>query len=323
MIDAPADSATTAADGAQQARALEDRAARRARPLTRKPGLRGLVAFFGPLFAFYAVFYFFSFAFLARTSFQDVSLSLRNAVNVGWDNYRLLLDDPRFIDALRNNLVFAAAAIAAAMTIGFFIAVALWSGVRGRAFFYAVFLLPSLMPIALVASVFRTMLESRFGAVNEFLRNIGLEAFAQRWLINPDLAYGVIIVMFVYLIGLPILYYTSNLAVINTSALESAVLDGANPFRLMCGILFPIMKNTHKTVTLSTVLISFRAFDIVFFSTGGGPAGRTEITGTYVYNFTTSGTNVGFASAAAVLVLLMSLMVSAVQLRIYRRAGVS
>ncbi len=323
MTDRLADPATTADAGPDVTAVIEHHAPSRVRPLTRKPGARGIVVFFGPLFVFYAVFYFFSVAFLARTSFQDVSLSLRNAVSVGWDNYRLLLDDPRFIDALRNNLVFAAAAIAAAMTIGFFIAVALWSGVRGRALFYAVFLLPSLMPIALVASVFRTMLESRFGAVNEFLRSVGLEALAQRWLIDPDLAYGVIVVMFVYLIGLPILYYTSNLAVINTSALESAVLDGAGPFRLMGGILFPIMKNTHKTVTLSTVLISFRAFDIVFFSTGGGPAGRTEITGTYVYNFTTSGTNVGFASAAAVIVLLISLIVSAVQLRIYRRAGAS
>ncbi|MCY4623099.1 MAG: sugar ABC transporter permease [bacterium] len=291
------------------------------RPPTRQPGLIGFVIFFGPLIAFYAVFYFFSFAFLIRTSFQDVSLSLRNAAYVGWENYRLLLDDPRFIEALKNNFVFAGVSIVAAATIGFFIAVALWAGARGKGMFYAAFLLPSLMPIALVAAVFRTMLESRFGAINEFLREVGLGALAQRWLIDPDLAYGVVIIMFVYLIGLPILYYTANLALINTSLLESAVLDGARPLRLMYEILFPIMKSTHKTVTLSTVLISFRAFDIVFFSTGGGPAGRTEITGTYVYNFTTSGTNVGFASAAAVTVLIISLVVSAVQLRIYRQKG--
>ncbi len=291
------------------------------RRLTRRPGIAAFAIFFGPLIAFYVVFYFFSVGFLIRTSFQKVSLSFRDATNVGLENYRLLIDDPRFIDAVRNNLVFAAVAIVAAMTIGFFISVALWSGVRGRALLYAVFLLPTLMPIALIAAVFRTMLESRFGSINEFLRGVGLDALAQRWLIDPDLAYGVIMVMFIYLIGLPILYYTSNLSVINTSALESAVLDGANPLRLMSQILFPIMRNTHKTVTLSTVLMSFRAFDIVFFSTGGGPAGRTEITGTYVYNYTTSGIKVGFGSAAAVLVLLVSLIVSAVQLRIYRSAG--
>lgn len=295
-------------------------AARRpVRPLIKRPGPAAFAIFFGPLILFYAVFYFFSIGFLIRTSFQKVSLSFRDAVYVGWDNYRLLIEDPRFIDAVRNNLIFAVASIVAAMTVGFFIAVALWSGIRGRAMYYAVFLLPTLMPIALVASVFRTMLESRFGTINELLRDAGLEALAQRWLVDPDLAYGAMTVLFVYLIGLPILYYTSNLAVINTSALESAVLDGANPWRLMSQILFPIMRNTHKTVTLSTVLMSFRAFEIVYFSTGGGPAGRTEITGTYVYQYTTSGAKVGFGSAAAVLVLLVSLVVSAVQLRIYRR----
>ncbi len=294
-------------------------AKRPVRPLTKRPGVAAFTVFFGPLILFYAVFYFFSIGFLIRTSFQKVSLSFRDAVHVGWDNYRLLLDDPRFIDAIRNNLIFAVASIVAAMTIGFFIAVALWSGIRGRAMYYAVFLLPTLMPVALVASVFRTMLESRFGTINELLRDVGLEALAQRWLVHPDLAYGAMTVLFVYLIGLPILYYTSNLAVINTSALESAVLDGANPWRLMSQILFPIMRNTHKTVTLSTVLMSFRAFEIVYFSTGGGPAGRTEITGTYVYNYTTSGAKVGFGSAAAVLVLLVALVVSAVQLRIYGR----
>lgn len=289
------------------------------RPLIKRPGPAAFAIFFGPLILFYAVFYFFSIGFLIRTSFQKVSLSFRDAVYVGWENYRLLIEDPRFIDAVRNNLIFAVASIVAAMTVGFFIAVALWSGIKGRAMYYAVFLLPTLMPIALVASVFRTMLESRFGTINELLRDAGLDALAQRWLVDPDLAYGAMIVLFVYLIGLPILYYTSNLAVINTSALESAVLDGANPWRLMSQILFPIMRNTHKTVTLSTVLMSFRAFEIVYFSTGGGPAGRTEITGTYVYHYTTSGAKVGFGSAAAVLVLLVSLVVSAVQLRIYRR----
>ncbi len=289
------------------------------RPLIKRPGPAAFAIFFGPLILFYAVFYFFSIGFLIRTSFQKVSLSFRDAVYVGWENYRLLIEDPRFVDAVRNNLVFAVASIVAAMTVGFFIAVALWSGIRGRAMYYAVFLLPTLMPIALVASVFRTMLESRFGTINELLRDVGLDALAQRWLVDPSLAYGAMTVLFVYLIGLPILYYTSNLAVINTSALESAVLDGANPWRLMSQILFPIMRNTHKTVTLSTVLMSFRAFEIVYFSTGGGPAGRTEITGTYVYHYTTSGAKVGFGSAAAVLVLLVSLVVSAVQLRIYRR----
>jgi raffinose/stachyose/melibiose transport system permease protein len=287
--------------------------------LTRRPGWREMLFFFGPLVVIYAVFYVFSSGFLLFASVQKLSIALTNGRFVGLKNFELLLTDPRFLNAFLNNMIFAVASIAAGLTIGFYIAVSLSTGVRGRAFFYAVFLLPALMPMALVASVFRTMLESRFGAINVFLTDIGLSALTQNWLIDPTLAYGVVIILFVYVIGLPVLYYTANLSTINTSLLESAVLDGAGTWRLMGGILFPLLKGTHRTIVISTLLTSFRAFDIVFFSTGGGPAGATEITGTYVYNFSTSGTNVGYGSAAAVIVLVLTLLISAIQLRYFGR----
>ncbi len=288
-------------------------------PTMNRANWSDVLFFFGPLLAFYLVYYFFSTGFLIVTSFQKVTLAFKNPKWLGWKNYELLLTDDKFITALTNNFIFAAAAIMAGLTLGFFIAVALSSGVRGKSYYYAVFLLPTLMPLALVASVFRIMLESRYGAVNGFLRGVGLEELAMNWLIDPNLAFGVVIVLFVYLIGLPILYYTANLSTVNTSLLEAAVLDGAKTGRLMWEILYPLMKGTHRTIILSVLLTSFRAFDIVFFSTGGGPAGRTEIAGTYVYNFSTSGSNLGYASSAAIVVIAVCLVVSVLQIIIERR----
>jgi len=276
--------------------------------------------FFGPLVFFYAVFYLFSTGFLVFTSLQKISISLTNGRWTGFKNFELLLTDPRFISALTNNVVFAAVSIVAGLTLGFFIAVALSSGVRGKAPLYVVFLLPTLMPLALIASVFRILLESRFGGLNEALRAIGWDFLAQSWLIDPTLAYGVVIILFVYMIGLPVMYYTANLSTINTSLLEAAILDGAGTFGLVREILFPLMSATHRTIIISTILMSFRAFDIVFFSTEGGPAGTTEITGTYVYRFATSGTNVGYGSAAALLVMLFALLIAVVQFFVQRRS---
>lgn len=278
-----------------------------------------LLLFFGPLLVMYAIFYLFTGGFLAMASVQKISMTLTNGQFVGLENFRLLLTDRRFIAALVNNFVFAGVSVAAALTIGFFIAVTLSMVGRGKTFLYVVFLLPTLMPLALVASVFRMMLESRFGSVNGALTALGLGAMAQNWLIEPQLAYAVVSVLFVYVIGLPILYYTANLSTINTSIIEAAVLDGAKTRRLFAEILFPLMRGTHLTIIISTVLTSFRAFDIVFFSTGGGPAGRTEITGTYVYGFSTSGSNVGYGSAAAVLVLVVTLALGALNLIVTRR----
>lgn len=285
-----------------------------AKPLICKPRLRDVAFFFGPLIVFYSVFYLFSTGFLIFTSFQKISISLKNGRFIGWRNFELLLTDPNFLGALWNNIVFASVSIFAGLTLGFIIAVTLSSGRRGKGLLYSVFLLPTLMPLALVASVFRVLLESRFGGLNSALRSVGLDELALNWLIDPTLAYGVVVVLFVYMIGLPIMYYTANLSAINTSVLEAAVLDGARTGRIMREILFPLMRGTHRTIILSTILMSFRAFDIVFFSTQGGPAGTTEITGTYVYRFSTSGTNVGYGSAAALVVMAVALCIAALQL---------
>jgi len=280
---------------------------------------REAALFFGPLALVFAVFYFFSTGFLLYASVQRISMALVNGRWVGLQNFKLLLGDPRFLTAFINNIAFACVSVAAALTIGFFIAVTLSATYRAKTLLYMVFLLPALMPLSLVASVFRTMLETRFGAVNLFLNDVGLGWMAQSWLIDPTFAYGVIIILFIYIIGLPILYYTANLSTINTSLIESAVIDGAGTWRLFVEILFPIMKGTHRTIIVSTLLTSFRAFDIVFFSTGGGPSGATEITGTYVYNFSTTGTNVGYGSAAAVATLLVTLVLSGLHMRFVRK----
>ncbi len=75
--------------------------------------------------------------------------------------------------AIVNTIGFALVGIAAALTIGFFLAVVLSTKLRGHGFFYAVFFLPALMPMSLVASVFGVMLASRSGTVNEILRFVG------------------------------------------------------------------------------------------------------------------------------------------------------
>ena len=219
----------------------------RRRALIRKPGWKDALFFFGPLAAFYAVFYLFSTGFLIFAALHRLPIWLRNPKFTGLLNFDLLLADPAFWSALTNNLIFAGVAIGAGLTLGFFIAVALSAGVRAKSFFVAIFLLPTLMPMALIASVFRILLESRFGGVNAALRAVGLDRLALSWLMDPTLAFGVVCIIFVYTIGLPIMYYTANLATINTSVLEAAVLDGARTPRIMREILFPLMKGTSRT----------------------------------------------------------------------------
>ncbi|HEY5454096.1 MAG TPA: hypothetical protein VIJ96_01370 [Acidothermaceae bacterium] len=83
-----------------------------------------------------------------------------------------------------------------------------------------------------------------------------------------------------------------------------------------------MLRATHITIILALLLGSFRAFEIVLLSTGGGPSDNTEVVGTYIYGYVTSaGSTIGFASAASVVVLVVALLGSAVQMLFTRRGS--
>ena len=285
-----------------------------------KPGLTAAM-FLAPLALFYGVYFVFGFGVLGVASTQRVGLTFRNSVDVGIQNFVLVASDPAFIRSLVNTIAFGLFSVLVAVTLGFVLAMLLASGVRARRFFYTVFLLPSLIPMSLFATVFGRMLETQDGAFNEFLRAIGLSALAQDWLGDPGAAYVAVALLLTYMIGLPIMYYTTDVVQVNTAILEAATLDGAGMWQIFRIMLFPLLRTTHITVILSVILGSFRAFDIIYFSTGGQPGGRTDIAGTYIYQATLGQDRVGYAAAASIIVLLIALAISFVQILIKRKAS--
>ena len=290
------------------------------RPRGRRGG-EGLAAllFLLPLLALYGLFFGYGFFFLFETSLTRVSLAFTDAVDVGFDNYRLLWEQGGFLSAVEHNLIFAAISIVVAMTAGFFIAFVVTAGLHPKRLIYTLFLVPALMPLSLVATVFASMLQERFGVLNETLRSVGLGGAAQPWLTDPNLAFASVAVIFCYLIGLPIMYYTADLTALPTETIEAALIDGAGTLTIMRSIIYPMLRNTHVTVVLSLLLGSFRALEVVLFSTGGGPVGRTEIVGSFLYRFSTDpGPRTGFVAAAAVAVLLVAFVISMIQLVVNR-----
>ncbi|BBI35859.1 carbohydrate ABC transporter permease [Cohnella abietis] len=275
--------------------------------------------FVTPLLVLFAIFLFYGFYFIIQTSFFKETLSFRDAEFVGWENYRMVIEDSRFLYSIVNNLVFSAAAIVIGVSVGCLVSVVLSIGIRGSKFLGALFFIPSFMPLALIAMVFSIMLEYRFGTLNQLLHGIGLDFLAQRWLSNPEMAYLSVISISVFLIGLPMMYYNADMTTINSGILEAAVIDGAGLGRMMWNILFPLLKNAHKTIILSTLLGSFREFERIFLLTQGGPAGATENTSVYIYSFVRSaGANIGFVCAASAIVLLIALSISVVQMLAFR-----
>jgi raffinose/stachyose/melibiose transport system permease protein len=272
-----------------------------------------------PLLIIFAIFFVYSFYFLIKISFQDANLSFVNSQFVGLENYKILLQDMRFFKSIFNNTVFSGFAIFISITFGFAIAIFLSFKFRGVKLLQTLFFLPTLMPMALVATVFSVMLEAKFGTLNTFLHSIGLGFLAQNWLSDPGFAYFSVMFVSIYLIGIPIMYYTAELTTIDPSIFEAATIDGAGLWRIMTFILYPLLQNSHKTIIVSMLLASFREFERVLLMTDSGPAGVTEISSTYIYSFAKQGMEMGYVAAASVLVLIIGFIIAFVQLQIYRK----
>jgi ABC-type sugar transport system permease subunit len=126
----------------------------------------------------------------------------------------------------------------------------------------------------------------------------------------------------IFLLGVPLMYYSADLSTMSRSVFEAAIIDGAGMRDIFLLILYPMLTNTHKTIVITMLLGGFREMERVFLMTDGGPGGATEIVGTYIYrNARSAGSNLGFVSAAAVLILIAALLISLLQFRFYARTG--
>jgi ABC-type sugar transport system permease subunit len=177
-----------------------------------------------------------------------------------------------------------------------------------------------MLPMAFIAVIFGTLLEYNDGLLNNMARFLDLKFLDQRWLSNPRLALASVSAVSIYLIGIPIMYYTAELATLNNSVFEAAIVDGASFRQILFLVLYPILKNTHMTIALSLLLGGFREMERVYLMTDGGPGGATEIISTYIFrNSRSAGANLGFVAAISVLTLLLAFAITIAQQRVNRR----
>lgn len=264
----------------------------------------------------------YSFYFLIGNSFRYITITFKHARFTGLTNYKTILNDFKFWHSILNTFFLSAANIFCGLTLGFIVAVILNFKLKGKRFFHALFFIPSMLPIALMATVFGSMLEYKNGIVNNILRTVGLGGLAQRWLADPKLAMWAVCSVSIFLIGIPVMYYTADLTTISSSVLEAATIDGAGMRQQLMLVIFPVLKNTHRTIILSMLLGGFREMERVFLMTDGGPGGSTEIVGTYIYRATRSaGSNIGLVCAAAVLILIIAFIISFIQLSLTSKDG--
>ncbi|TDC71737.1 carbohydrate ABC transporter permease [Streptomyces hainanensis] len=219
----------------------------------------------------------------------------------GLDNFRQILDDGTLWRAIRVTLVYALLAALFQNAFGLGLALLLERDTRFNRFFRAVFFLPVLISALAVGYVFQALFNTD-GAVNDALGT------AVPWL--GDTTWTIVLVAVVHgwkWMGLAMLIYLAGLKGIPGEVLEAARADGAGPWRMFRAIRFPLLAPAVTFNVTTSLLGSMNTFDIVQATTGGGPAGSTEVMNIYMFRVFGQGL---YAQASAMSLVLFLIVVA-------------
>jgi multiple sugar transport system permease protein len=298
------------------------RPATRSRPARRggrdgggRGDLRTALVFLIPATIGFVVFYLVPAVRGAWFSLTDYSV-LAPAEFVGLENYRRLLDDPLFWNAMKvtayyvlvNIVIQTVVAIALAMLLQRMTRSIL---IRGMA------LLPYFVANVVVALVWYFMLDYQIGVVNVLLGKVGIDP--QAFFGDPALALPTIALINVWRhMGYTALLLFAGLQTISPQVYEAASLDGASAWRQFRSITLPLLRPVLALVLVVTVTGSFQIFDTVAVTTGGGPVNATRVIYLYIYDLAFAQLDFGYASAVSVVLFAVLLVVALVQLRLTR-----
>ena len=219
--------------------------------------------------------------------------------------YARLFKDKGWTIALRNMFVLGIGSFLA-IVFGFILAALIDREKRGEGFFRTIFLYPLAVSLIVTGIAWRWMFNPAFGVQN-FLHGLGLTWVNFDWLSKGETAmWGIILATVWQGSGFYMALMLSGLKSINSEIWNAAKLDGVSFWRLYVEIIIPMMKFTFLTCAILMSLGVVKAYDIVVAMTNGGPGQATWVPAYFTINAYWAKSNLGYASAAAVIMLLIT-----------------
>ncbi len=239
--------------------------------------------------------------------------------SVGAQNFLDIAVDPVFWVSLGHVAVFGAVTIIVQMLLGLTMAVLLsGNAVRGKAVYSVIMFVPVVLAPAAIATAFREILNTD-GQFNQALRLLGLGEASTAWLADPRFALLAICAINIWQwTGFSFLLYQAAISQLDQNTFDAAAIDGAGFWRTLRHILIPQLSGTHATLALTGCIGALKTFDVVYLTTGGGPGRSTEFLTTYIYSQIVERYHAGYSAALSVVLLVLALLLTAVQLRVYR-----
>lgn len=244
------------------------------------------------------------------------------SVFVGLSNYRSLFVDNTdgFVQSVVNSLVLALISVGIQLPISLLLALILARGVRGERFFRTVYFIPVIISTVVIGQLWMKIYNADYGMLNTVLRALGLGKYANAWLADTRTALAsVFIAMLWQYIGYHMLLMYAGAKSISPDIYEAARIDGASETQMAFRITIPLMKPILCVCVIFAVTGSFKAFDLIYVMTGGGPLHATEVPTTLMYTTIFSRYQYGYGSAMAIFIIAECLVCTVVIQKLFNQ----
>ncbi len=241
---------------------------------------------------------------------------------VGLRNFIQLIESPIFRQSLSITLQFVLITVILQIGMGLLFAVILNGKIAGQKFFRSLFFMPNVLSTVGISLAFSLIFHPGSGVANQFLELIELPA--SPWLTSPDTALLTIILVTVWMtFGYYMIIFLGGLQSINPALYEAASIDGSSGIQTFIKITLPMLSPTMFFAMTMSIIGSFKVFGQVFMMTGGqlggGPAGSTNVVVFDVYLNSFVNYKFGYASAEALILLIIVLTITVLQYRNQQR----
>lgn len=273
---------------------------------SRKEALAGWL-FLAPEFIGLILFGVFPILFSLYLSFSDWNLvgGLSTIKFVGLDNFSMLLEDDKFKMSLRNNFVYTLFVVPVGIVLALILSVLIHSKVYGKSYFKIAFFIPYISSIVALGAVWSALYHPSQGPINQMLMKLGIQD-PPKWLADTQFSlYAIIIIAIWAAIGYKIVIFIAGLTNIPDDLYEAASIDGATSRQQFFRITIPLLGPTTSFLLITTLMSSFKVFDLIAFLTGGGPNNSSTVLVFRIYEEGFRNFRMGYASAISWVLFLV------------------
>ena len=209
---------------------------------------------------------------------------------------------------ITNTLSFTIITTLLKNALGLILAILLTKSIKLLNMHRSIMFMPSVLSTLIIGMIFKSILDPKSGFLNTFLRSIGLDFLAMKWLATSELAFGSVMAVDIWRgVGYIMTILIAGILSISSDYYEAASIDGANGWQGFWYITFPLLLPTLATTTVLNVIYGLKVFDMVYALTNGGPGkATTEVLYTAVFKkFGTGQYAVGTALSSVMFIIMI------------------